>query len=120
MTHHPRRVAVVGGGLAGLETCRALRDQGYAGGITLFGAEDVPPYDRPPLSKEVLLGELDDTTLPFDFAAHAVEVRLGDRIESIDALDAEQWCWPSARNRSRCPELGPYAPPRMRWRCVPP
>ena len=45
MTHHPRRVAVVGAGLAGLGTCRALRDQGYAGGITLFGDEEVPPYD---------------------------------------------------------------------------
>ncbi|MET0740008.1 MAG: FAD-dependent oxidoreductase [Candidatus Nanopelagicales bacterium] len=89
MTHHPRRVVVVGAGLAGVETCRALRDQGYAGGITLFGDEDVPPYDRPPLSKEVLLGALDDTTLPFDFAAHEVEVRLGERIDSLDAPDAD-------------------------------
>ena len=36
-----------------------------------------------------LLGEIDDTTLPFDFAAHAVEVRLGERIESLDALAAD-------------------------------
>ena len=50
-------VAVVGAGLAGLRTCEALRQQGYAEPIVLLGAEPHPPYSRPPLSKEVLRGD---------------------------------------------------------------
>lgn len=48
-----RRVAVLGAGLAGVRTAAALRDSGFRGEITLFGAEGLPPYDRPPLSKEL-------------------------------------------------------------------
>jgi NADPH-dependent 2,4-dienoyl-CoA reductase/sulfur reductase-like enzyme len=49
-------VAVVGASLAGLGAARALRAQGFDGALTLVGAEPHPPYDRPPLSKAVLLG----------------------------------------------------------------
>lgn len=52
-----RSVAVVGASLAGLAAARALRAQGFDGSITLIGDEARPPYDRPPLSKEFLLGE---------------------------------------------------------------
>jgi 3-phenylpropionate/trans-cinnamate dioxygenase ferredoxin reductase component len=45
---------VAGAGLAGLRTAEELRERGYAGRITLIGAEVRPPYDRPPLSKAVL------------------------------------------------------------------
>ena len=55
------RVLVVGAGLAGLGTATALRQQGHAGPLTLVGAEPRPPYDRPPLSKAVMLGEADDS-----------------------------------------------------------
>ena len=48
------RVVVVGAGLAGLRTAEELRERGFAGSITLIGAESRPPYDRPPLSKKVL------------------------------------------------------------------
>lgn len=48
------RVLVVGAGLAGARTVLELRHQGYAGWIGLIGAESVPPYDRPPLSKHLL------------------------------------------------------------------
>ncbi|WP_415803290.1 FAD-dependent oxidoreductase, partial [Isoptericola cucumis] len=51
---HPRSVVVVGAGLAGAQTVAALRAHGFAGHVTLLGAEGVPPYDRPPLSKELL------------------------------------------------------------------
>ncbi len=54
-----RVIVVVGAGMAGLHTVRASR-QGYAGPLTLLGAEDEPPYDRPPLSKELLMGKVDD------------------------------------------------------------
>lgn len=53
---HPpvRSVLVVGAGLAGARTVQALRAAGYAGTVTMLGAEGVEPYDRPPLSKELL------------------------------------------------------------------
>jgi NADPH-dependent 2,4-dienoyl-CoA reductase/sulfur reductase-like enzyme len=54
-----RRVVVVGAALAGMRTVQALRRQGYAGTITLVGAEPHVPYDRPPLSKQYLAGDLD-------------------------------------------------------------
>ncbi|HYT09489.1 MAG TPA: FAD/NAD(P)-binding oxidoreductase, partial [Mycobacteriales bacterium] len=48
---------MVGGGLAGVRAAAELRSRGYAGALDLVGAETVPPYDRPPLSKQVLAGE---------------------------------------------------------------
>lgn len=59
-------VLIVGAGLAGLRTAEALRDEGYAGAIRIVGAEPHPPYDRPPLSKQVLSGWIDaaQTDLP--------------------------------------------------------
>ncbi|NDZ89328.1 NAD(P)/FAD-dependent oxidoreductase, partial [Streptomyces sp. SID10115] len=42
---------MVGAGMAGVQTAVALREQGFAGPVTLVGAEPHPPYDRPPLSK---------------------------------------------------------------------
>lgn len=49
-------VVVVGASVGGLSTVEALRKQGYTGRVTLVGAEKHPPYDRPPLSKQVLSG----------------------------------------------------------------
>ncbi|HCB34583.1 MAG TPA: hypothetical protein DEP69_05395, partial [Acidimicrobiaceae bacterium] len=53
----PSRVVVVGGSLAGSRTVLALRRAGHDGPITLVSAEPHLPYDRPPLSKELLAGE---------------------------------------------------------------
>jgi 3-phenylpropionate/trans-cinnamate dioxygenase ferredoxin reductase subunit len=50
-------IVVVGAGLAGANAVQELRDQGYDGDVTLVGAEPHPPYDRPPLSKALLLGD---------------------------------------------------------------
>ncbi|WP_152187854.1 FAD-dependent oxidoreductase [Georgenia satyanarayanai] len=50
----PTRVAVVGTGLAGLRTAAELRGRGFTGRLTVVGEERVAPYDRPPLSKELL------------------------------------------------------------------
>jgi NADPH-dependent 2,4-dienoyl-CoA reductase/sulfur reductase-like enzyme len=53
-----QRVAVVGASLAGLRSAESLRRLGFTGQLTLVGAEKhFPPYDRPPLSKEILRGE---------------------------------------------------------------
>ncbi|HEY6479396.1 MAG TPA: FAD-dependent oxidoreductase [Streptosporangiaceae bacterium] len=74
----PEHVVVAGAGLAGLRTIEELRDRGYAGRVTLVGAEARLPYDRPPLSKKLMTGELDDTTLRPDLDALGVRARLGE------------------------------------------
>jgi NADPH-dependent 2,4-dienoyl-CoA reductase/sulfur reductase-like enzyme len=74
-----RSVVVVGAGLAGARTVEALRLAGYAGSLTLIGAELHEPYDRPPLSKELLTGEMEHSTLTVDWAALDVERRFGSR-----------------------------------------
>jgi 3-phenylpropionate/trans-cinnamate dioxygenase ferredoxin reductase subunit len=71
-------VVVAGAGLAGLRTVEQLRDRGFGGDITLIGAETRPPYDRPPLSKKVMAGVIDDTSLPFDPGALGITARLGE------------------------------------------
>ena len=78
------RVVIAGAGLAGLRAVEELRGRGYPGQITLIGAEDRPPYDRPPLSKKLMTGQLDDTSLHADFGALAVDFRPG---ESATALE---------------------------------
>jgi 3-phenylpropionate/trans-cinnamate dioxygenase ferredoxin reductase subunit len=54
-----RRIIIIGAGQAGGETAQRLRQGGFAGDITLIGEEPVAPYQRPPLSKAYLKGELD-------------------------------------------------------------
>lgn len=57
MASQPEHVLVVGAGLGGLRTAEQLRATGYEGRISLVGAEEHAPYDRPPLSKQVLTGD---------------------------------------------------------------
>ncbi|CAJ61815.1 ferredoxin reductase [Frankia alni ACN14a] len=71
----------MGAGLAGGRAAVELRAQGFTGSIVLLGAEEHPPYDRPPLSKGVLSGRLEETTLPLDLGG--VEVRLGQRATGL-------------------------------------
>jgi 3-phenylpropionate/trans-cinnamate dioxygenase ferredoxin reductase component len=92
----PAKVVVAGAGLAGLRVVEELRGRGYGGAVTLIGAEERPPYDRPPLSKKVMTGELDDTELRADLGPLAVDVRLGesatelrDNVLRTDAADYE-------------------------------
>jgi len=72
------QVVIAGAGLAGLRTAEELRARDYPGGITMIGAERRPPYDRPPLTKKFMTGEIDDTSLRADLAALGVELRLGE------------------------------------------
>jgi 3-phenylpropionate/trans-cinnamate dioxygenase ferredoxin reductase subunit len=87
----PRSIAIVGGSLAGIRAAEALRRLGYDGRIDFVGAERHRPYDRPPLSKEVLRGdrEADRIALsePEAFDALELELRLGERATALD-LDA--------------------------------
>jgi 3-phenylpropionate/trans-cinnamate dioxygenase ferredoxin reductase subunit len=80
----PERIVLAGGGLAGLRTLEVLRARGYSGAVTLVGAEKRPPYDRPPLSKRVMLGELADTTLREDLDGLGGEVRLGETATGLE------------------------------------
>ncbi|MGY0064432.1 NAD(P)/FAD-dependent oxidoreductase [Streptomyces sp. LZ34] len=73
----PGHVLVAGASAAGLSTAEALRRKGYRGRLTLLGAEPELPYDRPPLSKQVLCG-----------AWEPARAQLRPR-EVLDALDAE-------------------------------
>ena len=83
----PHSVTVIGAGLAGLRTVERLRHRGYRGRIVLLGAEGHRPYDRPPLSKQVLRGERDDPWLrpADDYAGLDVEIRLGEQVLELDA-----------------------------------
>jgi NADPH-dependent 2,4-dienoyl-CoA reductase/sulfur reductase-like enzyme len=54
---HPDSIVIVGGGLAGAKGAEGLREQGFRGGLTVIGAEDQLPYERPPLSKSYLQGK---------------------------------------------------------------
>jgi 3-phenylpropionate/trans-cinnamate dioxygenase ferredoxin reductase subunit len=83
-----QKVVVVGAGQAGLSLVAKLRALGHDGAITLVGAEAVPPYQRPPLSKAYLLGEMALERLflrPESFYAdHDVTLRLGAPVLRID------------------------------------
>jgi 3-phenylpropionate/trans-cinnamate dioxygenase ferredoxin reductase component len=72
------KVVIVGGGLAGLRTVEELRSAGHDGPIALVGAEARPPYDRPPLSKKLMTGDLDDTSLRADLDSLGIQLRLAE------------------------------------------
>lgn len=78
------QVVIVGAGMAGVQTAVALRDQGWTGSILLLGAEAHQPYDRPPLSKAVLLGKAEGSAFDVDFEALGVELRLGVSVTGLD------------------------------------
>jgi len=82
-------VVVVGAGQAGASCVAKLRSEGFSGAITLIGAETVPPYQRPPLSKAYLLGTMTQERLylrPESFYAEQdISLRLGTWVRTIDA-----------------------------------
>jgi len=61
-----KSIAVIGASLAGLSAARALRAQGFAGDLTVVGGEQQRPYDRPPLSKEFLTGDIGEDALALE------------------------------------------------------
>ncbi|MGW0147287.1 NAD(P)/FAD-dependent oxidoreductase [Streptomyces sp. NPDC003333] len=80
-------MVVAGAGMAGVQTAVALREKGFAGTITLIGAEAHQPYDRPPLSKAVLLGTAEGSAFDVDFEALGVELRLGCEVLGVRTAD---------------------------------
>lgn len=84
-------ILIVGGGHAGGTAAALLRQNGYEGPVTLVGAEPLPPYQRPPLSKGWLKGEVSADELllrPAAFYADkGIALRLGTRVRAIDAQE---------------------------------
>jgi 3-phenylpropionate/trans-cinnamate dioxygenase ferredoxin reductase component len=82
------RVVVVGASLAGLRAAETLRTEGYAGSLTLVGAETHLPYDRPPLSKKLLAGQLDVERTHLrretEYGDLDLELILGQRATALD------------------------------------
>ncbi len=94
MERRLHRVVIVGASLAGLNAAETLRAEGYEGRITLIGDESFEPYDRPPLSKQLLTGEWDADRLPLrtqeEIASLDLELisgRAATALEITDDLD---------------------------------
>lgn len=79
---------IIGAGQAGASAAAKLRNLGYDDDITLIGAESAPPYQRPPLSKKYMLGEMDLERLylrPIDYyETNNITLRLGTKVDAID------------------------------------
>ncbi|MFI1505800.1 NAD(P)/FAD-dependent oxidoreductase [Streptomyces sp. NPDC020597] len=84
-----RRVVVAGAGMAGVQTAVALREQGFDGAVTLIGAEPHQPYDRPPLSKAVLLGKAANSAFDVDFEGLGIRLELGREVLGLRPADHE-------------------------------
>ena len=86
-------IVVVGTGIAGASAAETLRREGYTGRLTLIGAECERPYERPPLSKEYLLGTRPEERVflrPADYYQQQdVDLRLGVRVTALDASARE-------------------------------
>lgn len=84
----PRSIAIVGGGAAGNAAAEVLRQEGYAGRVTLLSADESPPCDRPNLSKGYLSGAAPDESNPLRSPAfydeHDIDLKLRTRVVSID------------------------------------
>lgn len=81
-------IAVIGAGQAGFSLVSKLRAEGFDGQISLFGDEPVPPYQRPPLSKKYLTGEMDLQRLFFRpesfYEDQGITLHLGRSVSAID------------------------------------
>lgn len=81
-------VVVIGAGQAGAALVAKLRAAGHTDAITLIGEEPAPPYQRPPLSKAYLMGEMDEERLwlrgPEFYAEHHITLKLGQKVTGID------------------------------------
>ncbi|KIZ18219.1 NAD(P)/FAD-dependent oxidoreductase [Streptomyces natalensis] len=86
---HTRRVLIAGAGIAGVQTAVALREQGWRGAITLLGDEPHQPYDRPPLSKALLLGKADGAAFDVDFAGLGIDLHLSRPVSALRPGDHE-------------------------------
>lgn len=90
MTSRNEGIAIVGAGQAGLQTAMSLRQHGFEGSVAIIGEEAHPPYQRPPLSKKYLAGEMSAERLalrpPAFFADAGIALELGRRVTAVDPV----------------------------------
>ena len=83
-----RNVVIVGASLAGAKAAQGLREAGFDGRVTLVGDEPVRPYERPPLSKDFLMGKAERETVFVHpeswYAEHDVDLMLGTEVTALD------------------------------------
>lgn len=82
-----QRIVIIGAGQSGARTAQALRKQGSQDDVVLIGDEAELPYERPPLSKDVLTGAAISGTTIFPreyYAEHHIDLRVDTRVDSID------------------------------------
>src|SRR5215203_138804 len=87
MASAPSRIVIVGASLGGASAAVGLRDRGFDGEVLLIGAEDHLPYERPPLSKALLLGERDEPDWVQDagyYEAHGIELLRRTVVTAVD------------------------------------
>ena len=81
-------IVIVGAGQAAGQAAASLRQEGHKGAITLIGEEAQPPYQRPPLSKQYLAGDLEAAKLHLRperfYADQGIDLILGTRVEALD------------------------------------
>jgi 3-phenylpropionate/trans-cinnamate dioxygenase ferredoxin reductase subunit len=81
-------MVIVGASLAGARAAETLRDEGFGGPVILIGEEDETPYERPPLSKDYLMGKHGREKLYVQprewYGEHDVDLRLGTRVTELD------------------------------------
>jgi len=82
-------VVVVGSSVAGIRAAQALRADGFAGELVVVGAESAAPYDKPPLSKQLLTGEATDADIGLLRADDEFDLRLGMAATGLDPARKE-------------------------------
>ena len=86
----PPSIVIVGGGAAGLAAADMLRRCGYSGPVTMVSADDVPPYDRPNLSKDFLVGTAPEEWIPLRSAQYytdgKIDLVLNQQVTAIDTV----------------------------------
>lgn len=106
-----KRIVVVGASAAGLTAAEALRRRGWGGDLTLIGEEPHPPYDRPPLSKQILTGAWKPERAALrslqDLARLEADLRFGQRATALDVEGGQvrlgdDETWSGLPRRLRC------------------
>jgi 3-phenylpropionate/trans-cinnamate dioxygenase ferredoxin reductase subunit len=93
----PKKILIIGAGQAGGWAAMALRNNGFEGKLVIFGDEAHPPYERPPLSKGILLGlKTPESTYIWSqkkLAAANIDLHLGQQISAIDRTRKQAELW---------------------------
>ena len=89
-------VTIIGAGQAGLHAAQSLRKRGFEGVITLLGNEGYAPYQRPPLSKSFLKGQMEEARLSFKpekfFVDQSIDCHFSAAVEEIDTANRSAQC----------------------------